>query len=115
MGERGREGRAGQLDGISARVERSRPQEGEAQWLVENLGGVLPLKRCVVHLYRGVWTAVRTGNVRELATMLKAVHAQEDAQAPWEMTAQVVEKPRTMKMAWAAHIVAAGVYETLSH
>jgi putative transposase len=47
--------------------------------------------------------------------MLKAVHAQEDAQAVREKAAQVVEKLKTMKLAPAAGIVAAGVEETLSY
>ena len=47
--------------------------------------------------------------------MLKAVHAQEDAQAAREKAAQVVEKLKAMKLARAAEIVAAGVEETLSY
>ena len=38
----------------------------------------------MVHFYRNVWTAVPTGKVREVAAMLKAVHAQEDRQAAKE-------------------------------
>jgi transposase-like protein len=47
--------------------------------------------------------------------MLKAVHAQEDAQAAREKAAQVVEKLRAMKLARAAEIVAAGIDETLNY
>ena len=86
--------------------------------LVENLAEFYPealWQRCVVHFYRNVWTAVPTGKVKEAATMLKAIHAQEDAQAPREKAAQVVEKLRAMKLARAAEIVAAGVDETLSY
>jgi len=50
-----------------------------------------------------------------VAAMLKAVHAQEDAQAAREKAAQVVEKLKAMKLARAAEIVAAGVEETLSY
>lgn len=78
--------------------------------LVENLGEFYPealWQRCVVHFYRNVWTAVPTGRVKEVARMLKAIHPQEDA--------QVAEKLRTMKLARAAEIVAAGVEETLSY
>jgi putative transposase len=56
-----------------------------------------------------------TGKVKEVAAMLKAVHAQEDAQAAREKAAQVVEKLKAMKLARAAEIVAAGVEETLSY
>ncbi len=86
--------------------------------LVENLAEFYPealWQRCVVHFYRNVWTVVPTGKVKEVATMLKAIHAQEDAQAAREKAAQVVEKLRAMKLARAAEIVAAGVDETLSY
>jgi putative transposase len=86
--------------------------------LVENLAEFYPeasWQRCVAHFYRNVWTAVPTGKVKEVAAMLKAVHAQEDAQAAREKAAQVVEKLKTMKLARAAEIVAAGVEETLSY
>jgi putative transposase len=86
--------------------------------LVENLAEFYSealWQRCVVHFYRNVWTAVPTCKVKEVAAMLKAAHAQEDAQAAREKTAQVVEKLKTMKLARAAEIVAAGVEETLSY
>jgi transposase-like protein len=86
--------------------------------LVENLAEFYPeanWQRCVVHFYRNVWTAVPTGKVKEVAAMLKAIHAQEDAQAAKEKAHQVVEKLRAMKLARAAEIVAAGVDETLSY
>jgi putative transposase len=86
--------------------------------LVENLAEFYPeasWQRCVVHFYRNVWTGVPTGKVKEVAAMLKAVHAQEDAQAAREKAAQVVEKLKAMKLARAAEIVAAGVEETLSY
>jgi putative transposase len=37
-----------------------------------------------------VWTAVPTGKVKEVAAMLKAIHAQEDAKAAKEKARQVV-------------------------
>ena len=86
--------------------------------LVENLGDFYPdakWQRCVVHFYRNVWTAVPSGKVKEVAAMLKAIHAQEDATAAKEKARHVVEKLRAMKLAKAAEIVAAGVDETLSY
>ena len=86
--------------------------------LVENLAEFYPeasWQRCVVHFYRNVWTAVPTGKVKEVAAMLKAIHAQEDAQAAKEKAHLIVEKLRAMKLARAAEIVAAGVDETLSY
>ena len=86
--------------------------------LVEILADFYPeakLQRCVVHFYRNVWTAVPTGKVKEVAAMLKAIHAQEDAAAATEKARQVVEKLRAMKLAKAAEIVANGIGETLSY
>jgi transposase-like protein len=86
--------------------------------LVENLAAFFPeakWQRCVVHCYRNVWTAVPTGKVKEVAAMLKAIHAQEDAKAAKEKALQVVEKLRTMRLAKAAEIVEAGIDETLSY
>ena len=86
--------------------------------LVENLADFFPeakWQRCVVHFYRNVWTAVPTGNVKEVAAMLKAIHAQEDAKAAKEKALQVVEKLRLMRLAKAAEIVENGIDETLSY
>jgi putative transposase len=86
--------------------------------LVENLADFFPeakWQRCVVHFYRNVWTAVPTGKVKEVAAMLKAIHAQEDAKAAKEKALQVVEKLRTMRLAKAAEIVQNGIDETLSY
>jgi putative transposase len=86
--------------------------------LVENLADFYPeakWQRCAVHFYRNVWTAVPTGKVKEVAAMLKAIHAQEDAAAAAEKARLVVEKLRAMKLAKAAEIVANGIGETLSY
>ena len=86
--------------------------------LVENLAEFYPeakWQRCVVHFYRSVWTAVPKGKVREVAAMLKAIHAQEDAEAAKEKARQVVEKLRGMRLAKAAEIVEAGIDETFSY
>src|SRR3984957_10508023 len=123
-GERRREGRQGQLDRVPARLEGALSEgvqlfvPDKCLGLVENLADCYPeamWQRCVVHFYRNVWTAVPTGKVKEVAAMLKAVHAQEDAQAAREKAAQVVEKLKTMKLARAAEIVAVSVEETLSY
>jgi transposase-like protein len=86
--------------------------------LVENLAEFYPearWQRCVVHFYRNVWTAVPTGRVKEVAAMLKAIHAQEDAKAAKVKARQVVEKMRTMRLARAAEIVENGIEEKLSY
>jgi putative transposase len=86
--------------------------------LVENLAEFYPeakWQRCVVHFYRNVWTAVPTGKIKEVAGMLKAIHAQEDAKAAKEKALQIVEKLKVMRLARAAEIVESGIDETLSY
>ncbi len=72
-------------------------------------------QRCVVHFYRNVFTAVPKGKVKEVAAMLKAIHAQEDRAAAREKAARVVEKLESMKLFKAAEIVRHGADETLSY
>jgi transposase-like protein len=86
--------------------------------LVEALGEFYPeasWQRCVVHFYRNVFTATPTGKAREVAAMLKAIHAQEDKTAAREKALAVVAKLREMKLGKAAGIVSEGVEETLSY
>lgn len=86
--------------------------------LIENLAEFYPeaaWQRCVVHFYRNVWTMVPKGKVREVAAMLKAVHAQEDREAARAKAAQVAIKLREMRLGSAAELVAAGIEETLSY
>jgi hypothetical protein len=73
----------------------------------------------VVHFYRNVWTAVPTGKVKEVAAMLNAIHAQEDAEAAKQKARLIVEKLRAMKLAKAAEIVdndiASAILDRLLH
>jgi transposase-like protein len=86
--------------------------------LVESLAEFYPgasWQRCAVHFYRNVWTAVPSTKVREVAAMLKAIHAQEDHQAATAKAALVVAKLREMKLPKAAELVATGIEETLQY
>jgi len=86
--------------------------------LIENLAefyGEARWQRCVVHFYRNVWTAVPSGQVREVAAMLKAIHAQEDREAARQKADAVVVKLQQMKLAQAAQLVREGIEETLSY
>jgi putative transposase len=86
--------------------------------LVEALGEVFPdsrWQRCVVHFYRNVFTAVPRGKMREVAAMLKAIHAQEDRKAAQEKAEQVCRKLVEQKLSQAAKIVEEGVAETLQY
>jgi len=86
--------------------------------LVESLGEFYPeavWQRCTVHFYRNVFTNVPTTKVKEVAAMLKAIHAQEDRPAATAKAALVVEKLKAMKLTAAATTVAEGIGETLTY
>jgi transposase-like protein len=69
-------------------------------------GGDLPpevsWQRCVVHFYRNLWTAASRGKVKEMAAMLKAVHAQEDPQAAGEKAARGLPCCRRLHAKWGS-------------
>lgn len=86
--------------------------------LIEALGQVYPeaaWQRCIVHFYRNVFTVVPKGKVKEVAAMLKAIHAQEDRAAAQEKLSAVVAKLRAMKLGKAAERLAEGGEETLTY
>ena len=85
--------------------------------LVESLGEVFPearWQRCVVHFYRNVFSIVPRRKVRAVATMLKAIHAQEDRKEAREKAGRIVEKLESMKLSKVAKLVREGVEETLT-
>jgi len=86
--------------------------------LVESLGEFYPeasWQRCVVHFYRNVFTVISKGKVKEVAAMLKAIHAQEDREEAIRKANIVAEKLEKMKLARAANIIREGIKETLSY
>jgi hypothetical protein len=56
-----------------------------------------------------VFHVVPTGKVREVAALLKAIHAQEDRAAALAKAEQVVAKLAGMRLSQAAELVRAGV------
>ncbi|MEN6386720.1 MAG: IS256 family transposase [Phycisphaerales bacterium] len=72
-------------------------------------------QRCTVHWYRNVLSVVPRGKMKEVAAMLKAIHAQEDAKAARQKAELVVEKLSDMKLSKAAEKVLEGIDETLSY
>lgn len=72
-------------------------------------------QRCVVHFYRNMFTLVPTGKAKDVAAMLKAIHAQEDRDAARAKAEQVAEKLVAMKLRDAAAHVRANVGETLAY
>ncbi len=86
--------------------------------LVESVAEYLPdarWQRCVVHFYRNVFSHVPATKVREVAAMLKAIHAQEDRAAAEAKARDVVAKLRAARMRKAAELVETGVAETLAY
>lgn len=86
--------------------------------LVESLANFFPdakWQRCIVHFYRNVFTLVPHGKVKYVATMLKAIHAQEDKEAAQAKAQAVVKKLKEMKLAKAAELITDSIEETLSY
>jgi putative transposase len=72
-------------------------------------------QRCICHFYRNVFTDVPLAKMKEVAAMLKAMHAQEDRQAADEKAAMVVTKLEGMRLKNAAKTVRQGASETFSY
>jgi len=72
-------------------------------------------QRCAVHFYRNVFSRVPSTKVREVAAMLKAIHAQESRKAAQAKAADVVARLKAMKLTAAAELVAAHIDETLTY
>ena len=72
-------------------------------------------QRCIVHWYRNIFSHVPSTKVREIAAMLKAIHAGEDIVAAREKVIRVIEKLRALRLTRAADLVEAAVEETLAY
>lgn len=86
--------------------------------LVESLADFFPVakwQRCIVHFYRNVFSQTPRGRMREVADMLKAIHAQENREAALIKAKDVVAKLKAMKLSAAAKTVEDGIDETLSY
>ena len=86
--------------------------------MLEAVGEVFPeakYQRCVVHFYRNVFSVVPKSKVKNVAKMLKAIHAQESKKASREKAAAVVTELKAMKLPAASKKVEAGIEETLTY
>ena len=70
-------------------------------------------QRCTVHWYRNVFSHVPSMKVREVADMLKAIHASEDREAADKKVEDVIAKLKAGKMWKAAKLVEETAHETL--
>lgn len=90
----------------------------KALGMTEAIGQVFPdakYQRCTVHFYRNVFSVVPNQKVKEVAKMLKAIHAQEDREAALQKAASVAEKLRGMRLTKAAQKVKESISETLTY
>lgn len=86
--------------------------------LLEAVNEVYPMakyQRCTVHFYRNVFSVTPRSRMREVAAMLKAIHAQENKEAAKEKAAAVAAKLRDMKLKEAAKKIEDGINETLTY
>ena len=86
--------------------------------MLEAVGEVFPetkYQRCVVHFYRNIFSVVPKSKVKNVAKMLKAIHAQESKKASREKAAAVVSELKAMKLPEAAKKVEACIEETLTY
>ena len=74
----------------------------EAQW-----------QRCVVHWYRNAFSNVPSTKMREVALMLKAIHAQESREAARAKASEVAIKLKAMKLGKVAEWLEQSIDETL--
>jgi len=72
-------------------------------------------QRCVVHFYRNVFSVVPRGKVKDVAMMLKAIHASEDREAAVGKAKAVIEKLKAQKLLEAAAKVGEHIHETLTY
>lgn len=86
--------------------------------MLETIPEVFPdakYQRCTVHFYRNIFSATPRKYMKEVAMMLKAIHAQECKEAASEKAKRVAAKLREMKLSSAAKKLEDGIDETLSY
>ena len=72
-------------------------------------------QRCIVHFYRNVFSVLPKAKSRNVALMLKAIHAQESKEAARKKAETVAEELRNIKLKEAAKKVCDSVEETLTY
>jgi putative transposase len=86
--------------------------------LIESIADYYPdakWQRCGVHFYRNVFSVVPRGKMKEVAAMLKAIHAQEGLDEARAKASAVADKLDNMKLYQAAEKVRDSIDETLSY
>ncbi len=86
--------------------------------MLEAVGEVFPdtkYQRCIVHFYRNVFSVVPKSKVKQVAKMLKAIHAQERKKVSREKARAIVAELKAMKLPEAAKKIEDGIEETLTY
>ena len=86
--------------------------------LIESAAEYLPearWQRCMIHFYRNVFSHVPAAKVRDVAHMLRAIHAQESREAAEQKARMIIEELKARKMSKAAELVEQAVNETLTY
>jgi putative transposase len=86
--------------------------------LKESVGDYYPeaeWQRCMVHFYRNVFSHVPNAKVKEVARMLKAIHAQESLAAARLKAADIIVQLKQMRLGKAAALVEEAIEETLTY
>jgi transposase-like protein len=86
--------------------------------LVDAIAQVYPkahYQRCIVHFYRNIFSTVPRSKMKLVASMLKAIHSQENYESAMEKAQKVGDKLRELKLSEAAKKVETGIAETLRY
>lgn len=90
----------------------------KAAGLLQALPEVFPQakwQRCVFHFHKNVMDKVSPSKKSQAGAMLKAIHAQESAEAAREKAAAVAEALEAMKLGAAARVLREGIGETVTY
>ena len=68
-----------------------------------------------MHFYRNIFSYVPRGKVKEVAIMLKAIHAQENRDEALKKSVSVSKKLKEMKLHKASGLINDFIHETLSY
>ena len=68
-----------------------------------------------MHFYHNVFSHAPFQRLREVALMLKAIHAQENCEAARRKTDEVIAKLKVMRLAKAAELAERAIDETLAY
>jgi transposase-like protein len=72
-------------------------------------------QRCIVHLYRNIFSVVPRGKTALVAKMLKAIHARESKTASLKKAEEVIETLTALKVKEAAHKLKDSIEESLTY